>query len=93
MHLSLLSRYRLTCILLQVVQIYTNYRNQGTGQLSAASAFLSIFHSFGRFTSSLLLTMDKVLILTFVQAGVLNFVLTAQIVYYRRKEKKAKRLS
>lgn len=74
----------------RVMQIYTNYRNHGTGQLSAASAFLSMFQSFGRFTSSLLLTMDKIMILTFVQASILNIVLTAQIVYYRRKEKKAK---
>uniref|UniRef100_K1PSQ6 Mannose-P-dolichol utilization defect 1 protein n=1 Tax=Magallana gigas TaxID=29159 RepID=K1PSQ6_MAGGI len=73
-----------------VMQIYTNYRNHGTGQLSAASAFLSMFQSFGRFTSSLLLTMDKIMILTFVQASILNIVLTAQIVYYRRKEKKGK---
>ncbi|XP_061171143.1 mannose-P-dolichol utilization defect 1 protein-like [Saccostrea echinata] len=77
----------------RVMQIYTNYKNHGTGQLSAATAFLSTFQSFGRFTSSLLLTMDKIMIFTFVQASLLNIIITGQIVYYRRKEKKVKRVT
>lgn len=72
------------------LQICTNYRNYGTGQLSAGSVFLSMFQGFGRFTSSLHLTVDKIMILTFVQASILNIVLKAHIVYYRRKEKKSK---
>jgi len=74
-------------LILQMIQIYTNYKNQGTGQLSAISTFLCIFQSFGRLTTSIVITRDWLMILTFLQVSVLNVVLTIQVLYYRYNSK------
>jgi hypothetical protein len=56
----------------QKIQIYTNHKNHGTGQLSGTSSFLCVFQSFGRISTSILLTRDWILILTFVQLLISN---------------------
>ncbi|XP_060073974.1 mannose-P-dolichol utilization defect 1 protein homolog [Ylistrum balloti] len=68
----------------RVIQIYTNHKNKSSGQLSAASTFLCIVHSCGRLTTSIVITKDWMMILTFLQVIVLNTILTCQVLYYRR---------
>ncbi|XP_033759975.1 mannose-P-dolichol utilization defect 1 protein homolog [Pecten maximus] len=71
----------------RIIQIYTNHKNKSAGQLSAASTFLCIFQSCGRLTTSIVLTKDWIMILTFIQVIILNIILTCQVLYYRRKTK------
>ncbi|XP_021374650.1 mannose-P-dolichol utilization defect 1 protein homolog [Mizuhopecten yessoensis] len=71
----------------RVIQIYTNHKNKSSGQLSAASTFLCVFHSCGRLTTSIVLTQDWIMILTFIQVIILNIILTGQVLYYRRSSK------
>ncbi|XP_052057654.1 mannose-P-dolichol utilization defect 1 protein homolog isoform X2 [Mytilus californianus] len=73
-----------------IIQIYTNHKNHDTGQLSGTSSFLCVFQSFGRISTSILLTRDWILILTFVQLLISNLILTLQVIYYRRKNRKLK---
>lgn len=71
----------------RIIQIYTNHKNHDTGQLSGTSSFLCVFQSFGRISTSILLTRDWILILTFVQLLISNLILTLQVIYYRRKNR------
>ena len=72
-------------LLSQLIQIITNYRNGGTGQLSSLYIFLTNFRSLGRFTTMLLETRDYLRICDFGIKSSLNIVQLLQILYYQRR--------
>ncbi|KAM3186970.1 hypothetical protein ACTXT7_003262 [Hymenolepis weldensis] len=79
------------------LQIFENYRNGSTGQLSALSVWLMTAGSLARIFTSVQETGDKLVILNFVVSSFVNIILSAQIIYYwnvepasrqKKKEKK-----
>ncbi len=67
---------------LQGLQIYENWRNGSTGQLSAISTWLMTAGSLARIFTSIQETGDNLVILNFVASSFVNLILTAQILYY-----------
>jgi mannose-P-dolichol utilization defect 1 len=63
-------------------QIWTVYRQGGTGQLSAFAVFMFLFGSLSRIYTTLQEVDDKVILYGFVAGGVLNAVLAVQMAYY-----------
>lgn len=72
----------------RLIQIYKVHITKNPGQLSAASAFLSIFQGFGRLTTSIVTTGDNIMIYTFAAVSLFNVLLFLQVIYYRRQLKK-----
>ncbi|XP_063229797.1 mannose-P-dolichol utilization defect 1 protein homolog [Bacillus rossius redtenbacheri] len=66
------------------LQALANYRNGGTGQLSAATGFLLLAGSLARIFTSVQETGDATVVLTYVAASAVNALIAAQIVYYWR---------
>ncbi|EUB63439.1 Mannose-P-dolichol utilization defect 1 protein [Echinococcus granulosus] len=64
------------------LQIYANFRNGSTGQLSAISVWLMAAGSLARIFTSIQETGDMLVILNFVVSSFVNIVLSAQIIYY-----------
>ncbi|CDS40883.1 mannose P dolichol utilization defect 1 protein [Echinococcus multilocularis] len=64
------------------LQIYANFRNGSTGQLSAISVWLMAAGSLARIFTSIQETGDMLVILNFVVGSFVNIVLSAQIIYY-----------
>ncbi|KAM7539858.1 hypothetical protein Aperf_G00000035573 [Anoplocephala perfoliata] len=80
------------------LQIYENYRNGSTGQLSAISVWLMAAGSLARIFTSIQETGDNLVILNFVVSSFVNIILSAQIIYYwnakpfgQEKEEKTKK--
>nr|CAD7193977.1 unnamed protein product [Timema douglasi]CAD7259912.1 unnamed protein product [Timema shepardi] len=73
-----------------LLQALANYRNSGTGQLSAATAFMLFFGSTARIFTSIQETGDTMVIITYVAAASVNFIIAAQVVYYWNKSAPAK---
>ncbi|CRK93938.1 CLUMA_CG007465, isoform A [Clunio marinus] len=63
-------------------QAVTNYRNGGTGQLSAATCFMLFFGSLARIFTSIQETGDNMMILTYSVSTFANAVIIAQLLYY-----------
>ncbi|KAL5961360.1 Mannose-P-dolichol utilization defect 1 protein [Taenia solium] len=64
------------------LQIYANFRNGSTGQLSAISVWLMAAGSLARIFTSIQETGDMLVILNFVVSSFVNIVLSVQIIYY-----------
>ncbi|VDK41199.1 unnamed protein product [Taenia asiatica] len=64
------------------LQIYANFRNGSTGQLSAISVWLMTAGSLARIFTSIQETGDMLVILNFVVSSFVNIVLSVQIIYY-----------
>lgn len=69
-------------------QIYTNYRNGSTGQLSAFTVFNYLAGSAARVFTTLTEVNDPVIFWGFVVAAALNAVLAAQMVFYWKSSPK-----
>ena len=69
-------------------QIYTNYRNGSTGQLSAFTVFNYLAGSAARVFTTLTEVNDPMIFWGFVAAAALNAVLAAQMVYYWKSSPK-----
>ncbi|KAF6215053.1 hypothetical protein GE061_009802 [Apolygus lucorum] len=82
----------------RLAQAYTNYKNKGTGQLSAATCSLLLFGSTARVFTSIQETGDFIVILTYALATISNAMIVSQFIMYRKpavpkqamKEKKTK---
>ncbi|VDN99965.1 unnamed protein product [Rodentolepis nana] len=64
------------------LQIFENYRNRSTGQLSALSIWLMTAGSLARIFTSVQETGDSLVILNFVVSSFVNIILSAQLIYY-----------
>lgn len=73
-------------------QAYTNYKNGGTGQLSAATCFMLFAGSLARIFTSIQETGDKMMIITFIASTFANGVIVAQLLYYWNAKPKYKKL-
>jgi len=76
----------------RVIQVYSNYSNQSTGQLSAITCGLLFGGSLARIFTSIQETGDTMIILTNVFSFLANLVIVVQIVYYWKKEEIAKKV-
>jgi len=69
-------------LLTQLVQILTNYRNGGTGQLSAVTITLLFGGALARIFTSIQETGDTTVIATYVVSFMVNAILLGQVIYY-----------
>lgn len=72
-------------------QIYTNYRNSSTGQLSAFTVFNYLAGTLARVFTTVTEVNDPMIFWGFIAAAVLNGVLAGQMIYYWKVSPKAKR--
>lgn len=77
----------------RVIQVYANYCNQSTGQLSAVTCALLFLGSLARIFTSVQETGDTMVILTNVFSFLANLVIVVQILYYWKSEEKTKKLA
>ena len=63
-------------------QLYSNYANGSTGQLSAITVFMLLFGSLSRVFTTLTEVNDPVILAGFVAGAVVNVLLGAQVLYY-----------
>lgn len=70
----------------RVIQVYSNYKNQSTGQLSAITCALLFFGSLARIFTSIQETGDSMVILTNVSSFFANLVIIVQILYYWKSD-------
>ncbi|KAK6195584.1 hypothetical protein SNE40_000985 [Patella caerulea] len=66
----------------KMIQAYANYKNGGTGQLSAITVFLLFLGSVARIFTSIQETGDKLVIFSYIISTLFNGLIAAQIVYY-----------
>ncbi|GAB6019963.1 hypothetical protein CHUAL_001492 [Chamberlinius hualienensis] len=66
----------------KLIQGWTNYKNGGTGQLSAITVFILFLGSIARIFTSYQETGDLILILTYVATSAGNGLIAGQIIYY-----------
>ena len=76
----------------QSIQIWTNFRNGSTGQLSGISIFMMLFRSGGRLFTCVTETGDPYRTTVYAISTVLNVILVAQIVYYRKPSEKSDKM-
>jgi len=67
---------------MQLVQIWTNYHNGSTGQLSAVTVTLLFGGALARIFTSVQETGDSTVIATFVVSFTVNAILLFQVIYY-----------
>jgi mannose-P-dolichol utilization defect protein 1 len=77
--------------LLQLIQTFTNYKNQGTGQLSAITCFMLFFGALARVFTTIQETGDGILLITFLCTSTLNGIIAGQVVWYWNSDKHKKR--
>lgn len=68
----------------KVPQIYANWRNKSTGQLSTVAVASYLFGSYSRVLTTLTEVDDPMLLLSFVGGAILNTVLALQMFIYRQ---------
>jgi len=71
----------MTC-LGKFVQIFANFSNGHTGQLSAVTSFLLALGAVARIFTSIQETGDQAVILTYICSSVLNSIIALQVVWY-----------
>ncbi|KAK9869419.1 hypothetical protein WA026_003173 [Henosepilachna vigintioctopunctata] len=76
----------------RVIQVYANYCNGNTGQLSAVTYSLLFLGSLARIFTSIQETGDMMVILTNVFSFLANLVIMGQIVYYWKGVSKPKKI-
>ena len=65
-----------------MAQIWTNYSNSSTGQLSAITIFLVFAGSAARIFTSIQETGDQMMIIQYLVATLCNAILSFQMLYY-----------
>lgn len=75
-------------VVAKLIQIYTNYKNGSTGQLSAVTCAMLFFGSVARIFTSYQETGDSMLILTYLVSSCTNGLIIAQLIYYWSSDKK-----
>ncbi|KAI8906918.1 hypothetical protein EDD86DRAFT_210086 [Gorgonomyces haynaldii] len=75
-------------ILSKLPQIYTNFANQSTGQLSIITAFLQFAGSFARVFTTLQEIEDVIILASAISAAALNGIIFAQILIFGNKKSK-----
>lgn len=78
-------------LLLQLIQAFTNYKNQSTGQLSAVTCFMLFFGALTRIFTTIQETGDGILLFTFVCTSALNGLIAGQILWYWNSDKLKKK--
>ncbi|CAD5229500.1 unnamed protein product [Bursaphelenchus okinawaensis] len=73
------------------IQIWTNYKQGSTGQLSPISVTLAFLGCVARIFTSIQETGDNLVIISYVVATTLNFILVAQLVIYWNVDDKKKK--
>lgn len=73
-----------------MIQATANYRQGSTGQLSAATTFMLTGGAAARIFTSIQETGDPMMILTFSVSTFVNFIISAQVVYYWNSGKSGK---
>jgi len=68
--------------MLQLLQLYANYSNGSTGQLSSITQALLFLGAVARIFTSIQETGDQLTIISYVVSTVCNFIIVAQIGYY-----------
>ncbi|TPP63722.1 Mannose-P-dolichol utilization defect 1 [Fasciola gigantica] len=68
----------------KLLQIYANWYNGSTGQLSAITVVLFALGSTARIFTSIQETGDSLIIVTFLLSTLCNYILLAQVIYYWR---------
>ncbi|KAL3281530.1 hypothetical protein HHI36_004738 [Cryptolaemus montrouzieri] len=76
----------------RIIQVYANYCNGNTGQLSAVTYALLFLGSLARIFTSVQETGDTMVILTNVFSFLANLVIVGQIAYYWKGEQKIKKI-
>jgi len=66
----------------KLMQAYENYKNGGTGQLSAVTVLLLFAGSLARIFTSVQETGDQLIILTYIVSSIVNGMIASQIIYY-----------
>ena len=66
----------------KVPQVYNNWVNSSTGQLSAMTVFLQTAGSFARVFTTIQEVSDLAILTSFLLATSLNMVVTVQMFYY-----------
>lgn len=82
---EMMSRF---CSISQGKQVHDNIRNGNTGQLSTVSIFLQHLSSVGRLVTSVIDIHDNLMIVCFAHACLWNTIVTCQMVYYRRQDRR-----
>ena len=77
---------------LQIIQIWMNYSNGHTGQLSRTATLALNFRSFGRLYTSLKESKDIIGVTEFGIHCFLNVILSAQVLFFNKKQKLVKKL-
>ncbi|XP_059618507.1 mannose-P-dolichol utilization defect 1 protein homolog [Phlebotomus argentipes] len=73
----------------KMIQAVTNYKNQSTGQLSAATCFMLFFGALARIFTSYQETGDPMMILTYCVSTIANGIIVFQLIYYSKGKGKA----
>lgn len=63
----------------KLIQVFANFRNGNTGQLSAITVFMLALGSLARIFTSIQETGDRIVILTFVCSTAVNMLLALQV--------------
>lgn len=71
-------------------QAFTNYKNGGTGQLSAVTCFMLLAGSLARIFTSIQETGDQMMVITYGCSSFANAVIVSQLLYYWNSDKKKK---
>ncbi|XP_062551930.1 mannose-P-dolichol utilization defect 1 protein homolog [Armigeres subalbatus] len=74
-------------------QAFTNYKNGGTGQLSAVTCFMLLAGSLARIFTSIQETGDQMMVITYGCSSFANAVIVSQLLYYWNSDKKSQRKS
>ena len=73
----------------KLIQVFTNFGNGHTGQLSAVTVFMLAAGSLARIFTSIQETGDRIVILTYVCSSAVNCILALQVLYYWNATKAA----
>ncbi|KAL4220413.1 Mannose-P-dolichol utilization defect 1 protein [Mactra antiquata] len=74
-------------IVSKLIQVYSNFQNGSTGQLSAITVGMIFLGSVARIFTSIQETGDSLIILSYASAAVCNAMLVGQMIYYRKPKK------
>lgn len=73
--------------LFQSIQVFTNYKNGSTGQLSAITCLLLFGGSIARIFTSIIETGDFIIIVTYCVSTAANGAIVCQLLYYWNVDK------
>lgn len=72
--------------------MHTNWHNRSTGELSAISVFLAFAGTLARIFTSMQETNDRLMVVSYAAAAMMNGLLFAQMIIYWRSGEKRKTL-